>query len=198
MGGGGVLPDTSSNQFSGVVVKWFPKSADHGDILDFLVKFGLPEAHEAINIKENGQVIIENLAPQKCDQMCSSINGSKFKDKKNIYCQGIVAVTPDKANSLKVASVDQDMSSSLGKSSTIVTSNSNVHDAEFEFHELSTSKFFKKPTEVDSEDGADQYASDFEDWTLKKKIKKRKNNSTPTDNNQRLNSKTTPKTGNRK
>ena len=200
-----VSMESSSNQFSGVVVKWFPKSADHGDILDFLVKFGLPEDHEAVNIKENGQVIIDNLAPQKCDQLCSSINGSKFKDKKNIYCQGIVAVTPDKSESLKAASVhaDQNMSSSLGKSSLIVSNKDSVHDgnsklADFDFCEINQSKFFTKPSEVDSDDASDHYESEIENWTLKKQNKKRKSNATPTDDSKRLNRKTTPKTKNKK
>ena len=95
------------------------------------------------------------------------------------------------------------MSSSLGKSSLIVSNKNSVHDdnsklADFDFCELNQSKFFTKPSEVDSDDANDHYESEIENWTLKKQNKKRKSNATPTDDSKRLNRKTTPKTRNKK
>ena len=85
----------SDDKFGGVSVKWFPKSSDHGAIVEFLVGNGLPEGHENVNIKENGQVIISLLDPSICRKMMTEINGKKF-NKKNIYCNGIVPVSPKK------------------------------------------------------------------------------------------------------
>ena len=64
-----IISDSSSSKFTGVIVKWFPKRADHGHIFEFLVNLGLPDTHEDVKIKENGQVIIENLSPKLCDQL---------------------------------------------------------------------------------------------------------------------------------
>ena len=85
----------SDDKFGGVSVKWFPKSSDHGAIVEFLVGNGLPQGHENVNIKENGQVIISLLDPHICRKMMTKINGKKF-NKKNIYCNGIVPVSPKK------------------------------------------------------------------------------------------------------
>ena len=83
-------------QYGAVSIKWFPKKADHGEIKEFLVKFGVPPGHDQLNIKDNCQVIIENLEPEKCEHLCKSITGNQFKDKKIIYYQGIVLATPEK------------------------------------------------------------------------------------------------------
>ena len=85
----------SDDKFGGVSVKWFPKSSDHGAIVEFLVGNGLPQGHENVNIKGNGQVIISLLDPSICRKMMTEINGKKF-NKKNIYCNGIVPVSPKK------------------------------------------------------------------------------------------------------
>ena len=119
-----------------------------------MVKFGLPEDHDAINIKDNGQVIIENLDPVICDQLCSSLNGLKFQNKRNIYCHGIVAVTPEKQNVSNAASVvvDPEKSSSTASGSsskTVICTEKNDSLKDFDFCELNQSKFFKKPTEVE-------------------------------------------------
>jgi hypothetical protein len=76
--------------------KWFPKSADHGDIKQFIVNLGLSSEHEALLIKDNGQVIIEELESNVCKLLVEKINGQKFKEQKTIYCQPIVLSTPVK------------------------------------------------------------------------------------------------------
>ena len=58
-------------------------------------------------------------------KMIKSINGSKFKGKKNIYCQGIIPVTPEKSDKSVTAVPAQEeplMSSSSGMQSNIDSS----------------------------------------------------------------------------
>ena len=74
-----ILNDSEGRLCGSVSVKWFPKRADHGDILEFLRAFGLPTEHDSVSIKENGQVVIDNLDSKTCDLLCASINGQKFK-----------------------------------------------------------------------------------------------------------------------
>ena len=68
----------SIRKFGAVSIKWFPKKADHGDILEFLVGHGLPLGHESVNVKDNGQVIVSDLDPKISEKLCESITGSKF------------------------------------------------------------------------------------------------------------------------
>ena len=82
--------------WGGVTVKWFPKRADHGDIKGFLIEHGLPEEHQDINIKDNGQVVIESLNSENCKKLSDSISGKLFKNKKMIYCNPFVPLTPEK------------------------------------------------------------------------------------------------------
>ena len=72
------VAETPTVKFGGVVVKWFPKNTDHGAIMEFLAGHGLPEIHENINIKDNGQVVINQLEHSCCQKMIEEINGKKF------------------------------------------------------------------------------------------------------------------------
>ena len=90
--------EVSGENYGAVSVKWFPKKADHGEVKEFLTKYGLPAGHDQVNIKDSGQVIIENLDTDTCTRLCESITGNKFRDKKTIYCHGIVLATPEKEN----------------------------------------------------------------------------------------------------
>ena len=193
---------------SSISVKWFPKKADHGDIMKFLVEYGLPEDHDGVNIKENGQVIIENLDSNICNQMINSINGNKFQNKKNIYCQGIVQVTPEKTvTSLppdKVAKVQEQpkTSSSSGRQSRLLSGGKQLgaekaddRFCDFEFSEVNGSKFFKKAThssetESDFDDQCDNLEYKAEMFVNEKK---RKQFDTNLVNNKKANRKTTPK-----
>ena len=82
------LETNNKNQsdYRAVVVKWFPKNSDPGDIRQFLVDLGLHPEHENVNIKENGQVVIGDLTSATCQQLADSISGQKFRNKKTIYC----------------------------------------------------------------------------------------------------------------
>ena len=186
--------DSNSKRCTAVSVKWFPKRADHGEIREFLVKYGLPENHSCVNIKDNGQVVISDLDPDICDLLCDKITGSKFKDKKTIYCQGIVLATPQKssgsaqnqegAQSLPPAAV-----SPLGKHNS-PTSHSN--DEEYVFNDLQQTNFFRKPSKSESDD-SDQYLVDEDDkWTLNSNKRKKKKMLTGKVAIKKVNNKATP------
>ena len=83
-------------KYSGVSVKQFPKEVDHGDIIDFLVNAGLPEAlKDTVEIKPNGKVTIKNLDNAVCLQLISKIH-NKVEFGKKLFCNGFIALTPEK------------------------------------------------------------------------------------------------------
>ena len=183
-------------------VKWFPKKADHGDIIEFLVKHGLPEEHEDVNIKDNGQVIIQNLDAKICDFMCKEVTGKKFKEKKNIYCQGIVLVTPEKpqnaAGSPPPSSEPLPVSTQPSGMNNSVSSRKNDPLGDFEFNEVDSSKFFKRPNESDSESvySEDSLANKVEMW--QKNMRKREQNAKGDASSKKTDRKTTPTSKNKK
>ena len=89
-------PREKVENWGGVTLKWFPKGADEGDIKSFLISHGLPENHQNILFKPNGQVVIEHLSADICKLLSDSINGKKYKDRRAIYCNPYVPVTPEK------------------------------------------------------------------------------------------------------
>ena len=69
---------------------------DYGEIVEFLIHSGLPEQmKDNVSILENGSVLIRDLDNTVCLQLIGCINGQLFKGKR-IYCNGIIAVTPQK------------------------------------------------------------------------------------------------------
>ena len=195
---GGAVPAAECGALS---VKWFPKRADHGDILDFLVSHGPPKDHEDVTIKDNGQVIIQNLDSDICKTMCTLITGKKFQGKKNIYCQGIVLVTPEKhkvtvtpgvgpSSALEpVSSISTGMNSSVSKSQKI-----NDPLGDFIFADMSSSKFYKKPDEPDSETDFSEDNLENEVGKWENNVKKRKQKNTKVDvSSKKHDRRTTPK-----
>ena len=92
-----IMTGTDRNSdYGGVIVKWFPKKSDSGEVMNFLIGLGLPPNHENVNIKDNGQVIIGDLDQATCHKLVESITGQKFLKKKTIYCHPIVTATPEK------------------------------------------------------------------------------------------------------
>ena len=180
-------------------VKWFPKRADHGDIIDFLVSYGLPKDHEDVTIKENGQVIIQNLNSDICETLCTSITGNLFQGKKKIYCQGIVLVTPEKPTVVETPQVELSaigpVASITPGMNNIISNNKKVADPnmDFEFTDMSSSKFFRKPNESDSETeySEDSLANEVEKW--QNNDKKRKQNAKVDGSSKKRDRKTTPK-----
>ena len=184
----------SKKKCQAVSIKWFPKKADHGDIMEFLVQSGLPKDHDCVNIKDNGQVIISNLDPKICDTLCETITGSKFKDKKTIYCQGIILATPEKsaASSQPVPSLSQ--SALTGKqNNSVVTLNSNSKDDEYDFNDLRQSKFFARGSESESDDLDDSIETEADNWTTNSNKRKKKKMLTNSVAIKKVNNKTTPK-----
>ena len=178
-----------------VSVKWFPKKADHGEINDFLVKAGLPEGHEHVNIKDNGQVIISNLDSKICDNLCETITGSKFKAKKTVYCQGIVLATPEKSSGSSAQSPVQSTSTTdlPGKKASTISRPSPNKDDDYVFNDISQSKFFRKVDESESDDFDDDVENETKNWTVNGNKRKKKKMLTNSAAVKKVNNKTTPK-----
>ena len=85
-----------TSNFAGVIVKAFPKEADHGEIVELLVNAGLPESEkENINIKPNGTVTLTNLSNDVSMNLISYLHNNRFMGRK-IFCNGTVPLTPKK------------------------------------------------------------------------------------------------------
>ena len=97
--GGRFTPEkqlSDPEKFGGVTIKQFPKETDTGDIMEFLVKSGLPESlKENAVIKPNGNVTIRNLENPVCLNLIDQIHNKKHFGKK-LFCNGIVPLTPEK------------------------------------------------------------------------------------------------------
>ena len=82
--------------FARVCVKTFPKEADHGVIMEFLVKSGLNESHkDDVTIKPNGSVSIMNLTSSECTALISIIHHN-IQFGRRLFCNGIIPLTPEK------------------------------------------------------------------------------------------------------
>ena len=90
---------TQPEKFAGVTVKQFPKGVDSGEIMEFLVRSGLPEGDkESVTIKSNGYVTISNLENRVCRILIESIHNKKYFERK-LFCNGIIPLTPEKKDS---------------------------------------------------------------------------------------------------
>ena len=90
------VPKEKVEKWGGVTLKWFPKGADNGDIRSFLITHGLPETHQDILFESKGQVVIQQLSADICKLLSDSVNGKKFKDRRLIYCNPYIPLTPEK------------------------------------------------------------------------------------------------------
>ena len=87
---------TEPEKFSGVNIKQFPKETDHGEIMEFLVKAGLPDNFkETAVIKNNGHVTIKSLPNTVCLDLISNIHNNVEFGRK-LFCNGFIALTPEK------------------------------------------------------------------------------------------------------
>ena len=90
-------------RFTGVRISTFPKEADNGQIVEFLIKSGLSESHkDNISVKYNGSVLIDNLPNQECQALISAIH-TKHGFGRKLYCNGVVPLTPDKPDNPVIA-----------------------------------------------------------------------------------------------
>ena len=89
-------PEEVAEKFTGVSINRFPRSADHGEIMEFLVKCGLPESKKD-NVNINfGKVIIKDLENGECMTLIEVIQGKRHFDQK-MFCNGFIPLTPEKA-----------------------------------------------------------------------------------------------------
>ena len=90
------VPVSDTAKYPGVSIRQFPRETDHGKIIEFLVKSGLPEnKKENISISSNGTATITDLENSECLLLIESVHEKKNFDKK-LYCNGIVPLTPKK------------------------------------------------------------------------------------------------------
>ena len=89
-------PPIDPEKFAGVSLKTFPKDADHCEIVELLLVSGLPATKmDEILIKPNGVVIVKNLTSETCKSMISALHNQKHYGR-NLFCNGIVPLTPEK------------------------------------------------------------------------------------------------------
>ena len=85
-------------KFSGVSIKNFPRDMDNGKIIEFLIKAGMPENfRDTAEIKNNGSVALKNLDNAVCLDMIANIH-NKFEFGRRLFCNGFIALTPEKAD----------------------------------------------------------------------------------------------------
>ena len=196
------VKESESRLCSAVSVKWFPKKADHGDIMEFLHTHGLLSNHDSINIKENGRVIIENLDSKTSELLFTNLTGQKFKGKKNIYCQGIVQVTPDKPKETRKSASGTSSQSNPPTSSSsgidTLSANPSIGDPLANYEFANVKKFFANHNESESESDScsDSHESEAEKWQLNLKKRKQQNGRAVT-MIKKLDRKTTPKNKNK-
>ena len=86
---------SATSQFNGVSIKNIPKDTEPGEIINYLVKSGLPiQFTENIDIKENGNVIVTSLENEICNLLLRNIHLSKQFNKK-LICRGIIPMSPE-------------------------------------------------------------------------------------------------------
>ena len=96
---------TEPDKFAGVTVKQFPRGVDSGEIMEFLVKAGLPaENKESVTIKSNGYVTISNLENHVCRILIENIHNKNHFDRR-LFCNGIIPLTPEKKDTETLSTV---------------------------------------------------------------------------------------------
>ena len=89
-----VSPNTE--KFTGVSIKQFPKEVDSGEVIEFIIKAGLSQSKaDNITLNEKGTAVIRGLDNPECLDLIAAIHGTRHFGRK-LYCNGIVALTPEK------------------------------------------------------------------------------------------------------
>ena len=119
-------------KYAGVSIRQFPKETNHGDIIDFACRSGLPEEKkEEIIIKNNGVVTIRNIDNATSKLLIETIHG-KLNFGKKLYCNGFIPLTPEKQDDGPPAgsptSPASSPTSSPGSSSTNATNSASLPD----------------------------------------------------------------------
>ena len=84
------------SKFSGICIKQIPRDTDHGEIMKFLVRAGMPESlRENVEIKSNGSVSLKNTDNAICLSLIANIH-NKVEFGRKLFCNGFIALTPEK------------------------------------------------------------------------------------------------------
>ena len=91
------LKETSeTGNFTGVLIKGFSKDVDQGEIVELLVRAGLPESQtESIHFSSSGSIQIKDLDNTVCTTLITALHRTSFENKR-IFCNGIIQLTPEK------------------------------------------------------------------------------------------------------
>ena len=172
-------PNSNASKFTGVSVKQFPKGADHGEIMEFLVERGLPDSKkEQVNISNSGTAIIRNLENEECLTLIESIHGKKYLDKK-LFCNGFIPLTPEKIEDPSASKTKGDISEK-SPSSTVPAQSTSMCDSSAPAKPLPHIKEFQESLSdfnscvESSGDSSDEANADLKDDTGFKTANERK------------------------
>ena len=117
------IPTCDLDKYAGVSIRQLPHDTDHGEVVEFLCKKGLPdEKKDGVTFKENGVVEISDLDSNICRLLIEAIHGKEMFGRK-VFCNGVIPLTPDKPapSAESLISPAQAIPSSLTLSATTVT-----------------------------------------------------------------------------
>ena len=90
--------DIKETVFPGICLKRFSQDTNQCEVIELLRAEGLPEENvNEIEFKENGCLIIKNLASHTCRHLINTFH-KKTLFGNRIFCNGIVTLTPEKGN----------------------------------------------------------------------------------------------------
>ena len=130
--GGSFSPSKQNNQekhgeFSGISIKAFAKEVEQCQVIDILLKSGLPkESLDNVIMKPNGCVTVMSLDNNICRTLIDAMHNKIIFGKK-IFCNGIVALTPEKKASCQAPLQINESQENLTRTSTSQSNNSAVN-----------------------------------------------------------------------
>ena len=91
---------TYTDKFSGVSIKQFPKEVDKGEIIEFIIKAGLPESKaDNITVNDRGTAVVRGLDNSECLDLIAAIHRNRHFERK-LFCNGVVALTQEKVDNV--------------------------------------------------------------------------------------------------
>ena len=109
---------SNPEKYGGVSIRQFPKETDSGEIMELLVKSGLPEVlKDNIVIRPNCLVSISKLDNKTCLDLIENIHSKKFFGRK-LFCNGVIPLTPEKEGDLSSQDVPTSLASSASPSAS--------------------------------------------------------------------------------
>ena len=109
---------SNPEKHGGVSTRQFPKETDSGEIMELLVKSGLPEVlKDNVVIRPNGLVSISKLDNKTCLDLLENIHSKKFSSRK-LFCNGVIPLTPEKEGDISSQDVPTSLASSASPSAS--------------------------------------------------------------------------------